>query len=62
MLQPLLSFLGVCRKFSSYNYEVDEATGWPKLEECAKTSFIEYYATTESLSLFRGIYMNVNGL
>jgi endoglycosylceramidase len=60
-LQPLLAHIGVCKKFTSYNYEVDE-NGWPAIDECNKESFISYYATTESFSLFRGIYQNYNGL
>ena len=46
---------------TSYGFRLD-SNGDPLIEDCQKHMFGEYYASPESLSIFRAMYMNTDGL
>ena len=60
-LTPILNSVGACQSFEQLDYRRD-FHGWPLLEDCLQTSFVSYYATSDVISLFRGLYENIGGL
>ena len=57
LLQPVFKALGFCKSMKSYNFTTD-SDGNPKIEDCQKHFFTDYYTSPESFTLFRAFYKN----
>lgn len=60
-LAPIYDKLGYCKDMRDYGYRLDE-NGWPLIEDCQTTFFIDYYTSPQSLQSFKALYDNKNGL
>jgi len=61
LLAPLYKATGFCKSMKDYGFKYDD-NGDPLIKDCQKNMFGMYYTSPESLSVFRALYMNTNGL
>lgn len=58
---PIMKLLGFCKSMDDYGYRKDQ-DGNPLIEDCQTINFFDYYSTKESLTIFRELWTNKNGL
>ena len=51
LAKKYLSSFGVCNSINDYDLRKDDQ-GFPLIEDCQKNNFMNYYLTTESMSVF----------
>ena len=57
ILGPLLRYFGACKSIQDFGLRSD-SEGRPLVEDCQKHSFVIYYTTPETLTLFRAFWYN----
>jgi hypothetical protein len=60
ILPYMFPFINFCTTIESYNFTRD-ADGNPTVEDCQKNSFVNYYFSPESMSLFERLYSTEKG-
>ena len=61
LLGPVFKAVGFCKSIRDYGYEYTE-DDLPKISECQKAFFADYYTSPEALTIFRALYFNEHQL
>lgn len=61
ILEPILKIFGYCRPLSDYDLSMDQ-DGNPKISDCQKYDFIQFFTSPEARTIQRAVYNNDFGM